>query len=434
MPLAQPAKHTLLEALLDTYERSACYEKPAPWPRDVIVRFDERRFADAFAPDGREALDALIAGARALESQSALRVVWPKGAERFVPRQLRLGAAEVDQAYRLAAPFGYAPLADAIALIRARIPGGELLVPDWARTFLDRVDAGLERADGRVLGVSRRDRLKKEQRDIADTVTAFARLAAGEDALERIVSERIFGDSKRLAAIRSRVATLLASADPAWDGVEPDDHAQVLATYGVQRKPALIPCAGCASIDLGDHSVALEDFDPAAYLPEGWTEALVAGVAAAAPKRIITIENEYPFLSYIYAAGGPKGLGERRELVVYIAGFPTPAVVEALRRMHEASQAELHHWGDADVGGLRIWWLLRQRLGEVRLFRTTADWARREAPSGRAMTNRERSALHRLRAQVAGAEFADAVDVQQALELIDTLLDTNHKIEQERRG
>ena len=147
---------------------------------------------------------------------------------------------------------------------------------------------------------------------------------------------------------------------------------------------------------------------------------------------VTTVENEYPFLSYVEEAGGPAALGARREVAVYTAGFPTPALVSTLVRLAErVPAATFRHWGDADVGGLRIWSLLRARLRRpVALYRTTAAWLRGEsARGGRALTALERHALGRLRSSLESAEDKDAAEVR---ELIDALLELGLKLEQER--
>jgi Uncharacterized protein conserved in bacteria C-term(DUF2220) len=115
--------------------------------------------------------------------------------------------------------------------------------------------------------------------------------------------------------------------------------------------------------------------------------------------RITTIENEYPFLSYIEDAGGPAGLTSRDEVAVYTAGFPTPRLVATLASLAARSGAAFQHWGDADVGGLRIWWFLRSRLAcPLTLVRTTAEWVAAEASSGgRPLSNIERRALARMK-------------------------------------
>jgi hypothetical protein len=72
-----------------------------------------------------------------------------------------------------------------------------------------------------------------------------------------------------------------------------------------------------------------------------------------------TIENEYPFLSYVEEAGGPCNLGVRGEVAVYTVGFPTPGLMAALAELGgRIGDVEFRHWGDADVGGRRIWWFL----------------------------------------------------------------------------
>lgn len=389
----------------------------------MILHFDAKDFPEAFAPDGRETLEALLEAARSLEAERAVRLTWPKGPEQFLPKEVRLGPEELERAYALAT--GFEPLSVGLSKMSAHLSGMPADLPPWTKRWIDEVQEKLSGADTRPLGVAGRDRFKREWRDIRDAVTAAVRLAAGERGLERVVSERIFGDSKRLSAIRSRVVGLLLSADPSWDGVEAADHATVLSSYGVQRKPALIPAAGRGALQVNGRTIHLEDFSPAAYLPEAWTPALVEALRRRPPRRILTVENEYPFLSYVDA-----GLPED-ELAVYVAGFPTPALVDALRQIREATGAELFHWGDADTGGLRIWWLLRNRVGPVRLFRTTAAWLRQEAAAGRKLRNEERAALHRLRAQIEGSDHAGAPDVEEALALLRALLETNRKLEQE---
>ena len=148
-------------------------------------------------------------------------------------------------------------------------------------------------------------------------------------------------------------------------------------------------------------------------------------------RRITTIENEYPFLSYIEEAGGPAGLASRGEVAVYTAGFPTPRLVATLAALAARSGAAFQHWGDADVGGLRIWWFLRSRLAcPLTLMRTTAEWVAAEASSGgRPLSNVERQAFARMKKELLNAE---GPDVDSARALIDALLEHGMKLEQVR--
>jgi hypothetical protein len=252
---------------------------------------------------------------------------------------------------------------------------------------------------------------------------------------ERVVSERLFGDSKRLGAVRSRVVDVLVRADPRWDGIAPSDATDLLEAYGVRRKPGFIRCAGRVALHVGDRTYRLEDFTPAAHLPEAWAQAWVKALASPTIARVTTIENEFPFLAYVEEAGGPAGLGARGEVAVYTAGFPAPALVECLAEIVRRDPAkELQHWGDADAGGLRIWWLLRTRLDHpIALLRTTAEWLEGAAQQGGTpLDDTDRGALRRLRGQLATAPCAAQADVREAIGLIDALFALGVKVEQER--
>jgi hypothetical protein len=246
-----------------------------------------------------------------------------------------------------------------------------------------------------------------------------------------MLSERVFGRTKRLGAIRALVSSLLVKADPAWLGLESDDMPDVLESYGVRRKPGLLRCAGAGPLRINAREYQLEDFVPVAALPEAWGSAWRDAATTEKIETITTIENEYSFLSYVDEVGGVEGLRRRREYVVYVAGFPGPWLTTLLQQTVEATGASLRHWGDADVGGLLIWRLLRVRIGQtIRFFRTTPEWIRDETKhGGQALSMRERAALHRLRESF---ERLDMEDYREAQGVTCALLETNRKLEQER--
>lgn len=425
----------ILRRLLERYERSRAFGQSGPWRQDVIVRIDAAGFPAAFHADGREELEALRAAAERLEREGAARLTRHRGHAAGIPREVRLGPAELAAAYGLAAAFGFAPLADALARLGTRIERLRAqTLPAWMDAFLGRVAAAAANADLSPLGASR-ERFKRERGDVEDALTAAAGLALGVHGWERVVSERLLGDSKRFAAVRARVVELLVRADPRWDGIPPEDAGDLLEAYGVRPKPGLIRCAGHAALEIAARSYRLEDFTPVAHLPEAWAAAWVDALGRTHLGRVTTIENEVPFLAYVEEMGGPEGLGAQREIAVYTAGFPSPVLVDSLAALaHRCSDLAFRHWGDADLGGLRIWWLLRERLARpVALVRTTAAWladaARR---GGTPLGDGERSGLDRLRRQLLASPAASAVDVLDAVALIDALLRLGVKVEQER--
>jgi hypothetical protein len=149
---------------------------------------------------------------------------------------------------------------------------------------------------------------------------------------------------------------------------------------------------------------------------------------------VTTVENEYPFLAYVEESGGADRLAERGQLLVYTAGFPTPALASTLNALAvRRPDLAFRHWGDADLGGLRIWRFLRERLGKpLALFRTTAAWAAAEAEKrGRVLPARERAALERLRSELHG-QMPLGQDVVEAASLATVTLEAERKVEQER--
>ncbi len=431
------ARRELLHRLLEQHERGRSFGRPGPWPRDVMLRLDARRFPDAFHPDGRERLAALRAAAEELEASGAARLVRHRGYAAGIPKEVRIGPSELERAYSVAVADGYEPLANALASLGAharalRRDGG----PEWLGRFLGRVEEGAAAADLSTLGTAR-DRFKRECRDVLDALTACAALAAGGlGGWQRVVSERLFGDSKRLGVLRARVVDFLIRADPRWDGIGPDDASELLEAYGVRRKPAVLQCAGCAVLHVAGREYRLEDFRPSAHLPGDWAGAWIEALSSPATACITTIENEFPYFAYVEDAGGPAGLGARGEIAVYTAGFPTPVLSDALAALARRNPGlRFRHWGDADAGGLRIWWLLRTRLDRpVTLMRTTADWVRDALAAGGGMPleSSDRAALRRLRTPLTTGPWAAADDVRAALAVLDTLLTLGMKLEQER--
>jgi Uncharacterized protein conserved in bacteria C-term(DUF2220) len=423
----------LLTRILDAHERSVSFGRPEPWPRDVIIKFDARTFPDAFAPEGRQTREILVAAAAELADEGCVRLVrYGRGHLRNEPREVRLGPNEVGRAIEAARALGYEPLSATLAeLEHHTVALSTQPQPAWMRTFLENLAVALRQADPSVLGFSR-TRLKQERRTLVAALTAAVALSRDPaPAWERVTSERLFRDSKLLGRIRPLVVAVLVRADPRWQGVPPEEATELLEVYGVRRKPGLIRCAGAADLHVGGKTYALEDFAPVAHLPDTWSEAWVKALVSADVRCVTTIENEYPFLSYVEQANGPGGLASRGEIAVYTAGFPTPRLVTALSQLARQSSATFQHWGDADVGGLRIWYFLRSRLGcPLTIVRTTADWVASESQhGGRPLSSVERQALVRMRQELGDGEGPD-LDIARAL--IESLLKHGVKLEQER--
>lgn len=123
----------------------------------------------------------------------------------------------------------YEPLSVALAeLERHAVTLATEPQPAWMRAFLQDLAESIRRADPSILGFSR-PRLKHERRSLLPALTAAVALSRDPaPAWERVTSERLFGDSKLLGRVRPFVVAVLVRADPRWQGVPPEEAADLL--------------------------------------------------------------------------------------------------------------------------------------------------------------------------------------------------------------
>jgi hypothetical protein len=340
----------------------------------------------------------------------------------------------VAHAYEAACSFGFTPLSEALQRIAVHAAGlrSDTLSP-WVNNFLTELTASLPAGDSSFLGTSRK-RLKESEEDTVDALRAAVWLSRCEGGMERIVSERIFGRSKRLSEVKGWIRMILQTADPHWEAAPPESTQALLEHYGIRTKPVFLYCAGAFRYPTPSGERSLADDVPSAAIPEGLVNALGEGAAAAGDLIVTTIENETPYHLYVEERGGPQGLAAHHEMVVYTAGYPSSVVLDFLSTAARSPSVRFRHWGDADADGVQIWWMLRGRLGrEIQLFRTTAAWATEAAKrESRRLSPDECGNLERLLALLDSYSEADASDVREARCLLDTVLGHRKWLEQER--
>jgi hypothetical protein len=194
----------------------------------MILKLDRATFPEAFAPEGRQRRAEILETVSALERERAVRIGrHVRGPLAGEPREVRLGAAELSRAYALAQPLDYEPLA--VGLSRMEHQARRLALQtksEPARSFLEKLAGELPCGDLAAIGMGR-SRFKQEWRALAPALTAAVALMDGiAPAWERVVSERLFRDSKLLGRVRHHVINLLLRMDPQWEGIPPEDAAE----------------------------------------------------------------------------------------------------------------------------------------------------------------------------------------------------------------
>ncbi len=398
MDIPPPAQH-ILHALLDRFEQ--------PGRQQVArVRLNERDhpayyLADDAAPrrDTNAALEHLArTGVLALRWRP-----WEEGNWLAAVDLRPEGAATLhrllDRAPRAAQEDALRALLDA----QAALPGWHAAFLAWASAQIDarRAAPPLDRAD---LAAS------------TDLLRALAGLAALEaPTLERALSVRLFGDSKRLASLRGGLLRVLRRHIPDA-AIYGDDDDALLRAHQLDRAPEYVPLAGSLNLSLptSDPPLTLAPFLPSVALPAPLLR--TARVTRVQARAVITVENLTSFSEL--CAARPSDV-----LAIYTGGFASPTVIGLLRAIKAAApDIPLWHWGDLDAGGLRILAHLRAKLGDVAALAMNPETFEAYVAAAQPLTAGDRESLRELCAHPALHDCAG---------LIARLLEAGMKLEQE---
>lgn len=248
----------------------------------------------------------------------------------------------------------------------------------------------------------------------ADLLTALDAISTLQSStLERTLSVRLFGDSQRVESLRRSVLTVLRRFNAQAVTFMNDDDA-VLRAHFLERVPEYVPLAGPLVLRVNRAGVNLSTFVPSVALSAAMLRQ--AEVVSCGAMSVITVENATSFneLAAVRSASA---------LLVYIAGFASPTIIKLLQAIRDIEPSiQFRHWGDLDVGGLRILVHLRRHLDAVRPLAMDSRTFERHRINAQPITQRERESLRSL----GGLELlADCGP------LIDSLLAAGQKLEQE---
>lgn len=194
---------------------------------------------------------------------------------------------------------------------------------------------------------------------------AFKRLGAAPLPL-RSRSARLLGDSKALEKAVPKLISLLQQAGRIEPGLGRDE---ILKRYGLEKyaQPVLIA---------GPLACAGETLPAWPFM--GVPPEAVADLSAPSATALLTIENLESFNRHV------RERRRRDEVVVYLAGFPAPIILEAIHRVVEsASLQHIWHWGDIDPGGGAIARHLELNISvPLRLHLMSAEIAERDGGTG----------------------------------------------------
>lgn len=187
-----------------------------------------------------------------------------------------------------------------------------------------------------------------------------------DEQMERVISTRLFGDSKYFEReLRSKVISILKYI-AARNNLEADNDEQLLAEYGVVKWPEIMEFCGNLAVVLDDGTrIDFSGCRYGAYINSDTVRHISriepAAAFDAAEAKILTIENK---ANYVWYLSKEKKEGE---LVLYHGGFLSPLRRKWFELIYDGIRvknihARYYHWSDIDLGGFRIFHMLKTRV------------------------------------------------------------------------
>lgn len=310
-----------LEKLLRSAERASI---TGAEPRDLV--FSEASLPGYGAIATRGSLEEIHSELLAAERAGAIGIEWDRRAgDRGQITRITLRDRDL-----LASHINIVPLWQALESAR------RALAP-WNRPQLTELLEAWSR------GKQPRGRSPEHAHSFVDALKVLDRLAEAPSVVDRSIrrfSAQLFGDSKRIDDLAVELDLLTHQ-----DEGPPRTDVEVFSELGlvVHQQPFLI--AG-GDLELETASKRIPILRPYVGVPAQSLRGIVGK-----PAYVLSVENLDTFHELALGAAG-----EVRGLLLFSAGMPSPAWLKAYGVILDSVPADtpLFHWGDTDVGGVRI--------------------------------------------------------------------------------
>ena len=320
----------------------------------------------------RETIHAVLANAQAA---GAVKLEWGRFEEARDLKRLRLLDAD-----RLASLLGEERLKVRLARLRKAVRPVLDQGPAWLVENFERATARWGRG-GSAHGLA--------VDDVAEVMTLYRALAAVDRGEHRGLDLRTFSvrcldDSKAMERLQSRIAAVLR----AHLGLGDLNDAEVYGELGLEKYPQPVFVKGPLRLDYSGSHLDLEGVRPyLAFSPDS----LSALETIGEPDYVLTVENLTSYQRHVREI-------DDRGVVVYSAGFPGPSFRTFLNALDAGlgSGVSFFHWGDLDVGGLRIFARIATILSQHSLRPHLMGPQDAAETGGRAFSSADRRQLERI--------------------------------------
>lgn len=245
-------------------------------------------------------------------------------------------------------------------------------------------------------------------KDLDDLLKGISFLTENEQPVsKRRFSVLLYRDSKRLESLSNRLVNLFSLAGSSFDSSD-----DMFESFAITSTPTYVHIKGDGVFTIHDMTIDLKKTGnewilSSEQLPHVSCESLEG-------KTVMTIENYTSFSDYAPKSG----------ITVYLAGFHNRAKTAFLQTIKkDQPDTTFFHFGDIDVGGLRILENLRTKTGiDFKPYLMDTKTFMDHKKAWRPLDDPERKVLGHMLEEKKYAPYH---------ELIETMLETGSKLEQE---
>lgn len=182
-----------------------------------------------------------------------------------------------------------------------------------------------------------------------------------EEVLERILSVKLYGDSKYFEKrVRGKALSILRDIKK-QNNDEIDSDEELLSEKGIVKWPEIIEFTGSINVTLLDESrIEYAGHHFGAYINSKTIKAIKA-IELEKVQKVVFIENK---ANYVWYVENRKTVDE---VVIYHGGCYSPIKGKWFQKIYEAGEKSIqtinyYHWSDIDIGGFRIFTRLKNAI------------------------------------------------------------------------
>lgn len=336
----------ILEKLISKYERSQAYKSRESQTRRIMVKPTEFKKIDFEAYEQKE---AFINALDKLKSEGVIDYSW----QRYEVGNLidSVWLIQDPESLSKAYAIGQMPVTyDQMSMMLESLKTVHFIHYEWMNLFKEELIEKFERT-GKFGNLMTSDMRLNE--DLIQCLMALENLALSS-VHERVFSAGVFGDSKYFQKnIKAKLIQLIER----YNEVDEEEPLQMVCLFS---NPELIYYCGPLQLNLEKGMIDSQSLDQGAVVLGSYVEKIKGITSNVKLDRIITIENRATYELLIK---------ERPEhtLLIYHGGFASKLKRLFLAKVYDAFPSTSYdHWSDIDLGGVRIYKMLRKIIPTVK--------------------------------------------------------------------